>query len=61
MSHKAEQTKMYSVQCIGRSIQTNENEMEQFLGILIMMGVINYPQYRMYWSSETRIPLKQRR
>ncbi|XP_065062404.1 piggyBac transposable element-derived protein 2-like [Rhopilema esculentum] len=57
MSHVAEQTNLYSVQCIGRSIQTDEKEIEQFLGILIMMGVINYPQYRMYWSPETRIPL----
>ena len=57
MSHIAEQTNLYSVQSNGRSIQTDENEIEQLIGMMIMMGVISYPQYRMHWSPETRIPV----
>lgn len=52
----SEQTNLYSVQSSGKSIQTNVNEIEQFLGILTLMGVIKFPSYRMYWSPETRIP-----
>ena len=40
----------------GKSIQTNIQEMEQFLGIMVLMGIIKYPIYRMYWSPGTRIP-----
>ena len=29
--------------------------MEQYLGILVMMGIVKLPRYRMYWSTETRI------
>ena len=52
----SEQTDLYSVQTSGKNIQTNNNEIEQFIGILIMMGIVKYPSYRMYWSPETRIP-----
>ena len=50
------QTNLYSVQVNGSSVVTTQNEMEQFLGILILMGIIKYPQYRIYWSPGTRIP-----
>ena len=30
--------------------------MEQFLGMLVQMGVIKYPQYRMYWSPSKCAP-----
>ena len=56
ISHIVEQTNLYSVQVNGSSVVTTQNEMEQFLGILILMGIIKYPQYRMYWSPGTRIP-----
>ena len=52
----ADQTNLYSVQCTGKSINVNENEIEQYFGILILMSVIKLPQVRMYWSEETRIP-----
>ncbi len=51
-----EQTNLYSVQTSNRNINTNKNEIEQFLGILVMMGILKYPQYKMYWLPETRIP-----
>lgn len=56
ISHIVGQTNLYSVQVNGSCIVTAQNEMEQFLGILILMGIIKYPQYRMYWSPGTRIP-----
>ena len=54
ISHIVEQTNLYSVQVNGLSVVTTQNELEQFLGILILMGIIKYPQYRMYWSPGTR-------
>jgi hypothetical protein len=54
--HLAEQTNLYSVQQTGTSVNTNQLEIEQYLGLLIMMSVIKLPQVRMYWAKETRIP-----
>ena len=56
IKHIADQTNLYSVQCTGKSINVNENEIEQYFGILILMSVIKLPQVRRYWSEETRIP-----
>ena len=52
----AEQTNLYSVQNKGSSIETNPKEIEQFLGMHILMGVIKLPDYDMYWAVETRYP-----
>ena len=53
----ADQTNLYLVQCTGKSINVDENEIEQYFGILLLMFIIKLPQVRMYWSSEgTRIP-----
>ena len=49
-----DQTNLYSTQVTGKSIDTNILEMEQFIGILITMGIVKYPQYRMYWSQYTK-------
>ena len=51
-----EQTNLYSVQTTGTSICVDHNEMEMYLGMLVMMSVIKLPQIRMYWSKATRIP-----
>jgi len=48
------QTNLYSVQKSGKNIDTNVNEMEQFLGIHILSGIVRVPQYRMYWARESR-------
>lgn len=56
ISHIADQSNLYAVQTTGRSHNTNSNEIEQYIGILLMMGVIKLPQYRMHWSNGTRIP-----
>ena len=53
----AEQTNLYSVETTGKSVNTNKGEIEQFIGILVQMGIMKYPQYRMYWSPESRLTL----
>ena len=53
--HIADQTNLYSVQQTGDSIKTTKQEMEQYVGILMMMSIIQLPQVRMYWAPETRI------
>ena len=52
----AEQSNIYSVSKSGNSVNTNSQEMEQFLGVLIKMGIVKLPRYRMYWAQDTRIP-----
>lgn len=52
--HIAEQTNLYSVQVTGNSIKTDENEVRQFIGKLILMGIQKYLQYKMHWSQFTR-------
>ena len=51
-----EQTNLYSTQKTGYSVNTNHDEIEQFLGMNIMMGIIQLPSYAMYWSQKMRYP-----
>ena len=53
IEHIAEQTNMYALQQTGISLETDKDDMEQFIGILILMSVIKLPQIKMYWSKET--------
>ena len=53
----AEENNLYSFQTTGKSVKTNKEEIEKFTGILTQMGIMKYPQYRMYWSPETKLPL----
>ena len=48
------ETNLYSVQKSGTSIIVTKDEMEQFLGIQIMMGIVKMPRYQCYWAAETR-------
>ena len=56
IAHIVEQTILYSMQRSNKNVNTNSSEIEQFIGILLMMGIVKYPQYHMHWSPETRIP-----
>ena len=56
IDHLVEQTNLYSVQSRGTSIAVDHNEMEQYIGLLVMMSIIKLPQIRMYWAKETRLP-----
>ena len=51
------QTNHYAVLRRGSSINVTVDEIRKFIGISIYMGIIKFPQYRMYWSSEYRFPL----
>lgn len=53
----AYQTNHYSVLRKGASINVSPDEIKKFIGISIYMGIIKFPQYRMYWSTEYRYPL----
>ncbi|KAG0428288.1 hypothetical protein HPB47_024713, partial [Ixodes persulcatus] len=48
--HLAEQTNLYCVQKSGKSTKTDIDEMEQFVRIFLMTGLIPFPQYHFYWS-----------
>lgn len=48
------QTNIYSVEKLGKSLNTTPNEIEQFIGIHIMSGIVRTPAYRLYWASGTR-------
>lgn len=54
VQNMVQQTNLYSVQQRGNSINTTIAEMEQFLGIHILSGIIHMPSYRMYWADNTR-------
>ena len=48
------ETTLYSAQNSGTSITVTKDEMEQFLGIQMMMGIVKMPRYECYWATETR-------
>ena len=49
-----EQTNLYSVQQTGSSINTNKSEMEQFIGIQMLMSIVSLPAYYMYGAVYTK-------
>lgn len=50
----ANETNKYSVQKKGKSINTTSMEIEQFFGMLIYMGIMRLPEYRLHWSKHFR-------
>ena len=54
-SHIVEQTNTYAAQS-GSNFRTDVTEVEQYVGILVKMGLVNRPHYKMYWSKELRFP-----
>lgn len=49
-----DQTNLYSTQKTGTSVNTSVQEIEQFLGIHVMSGIVRVPSYKMYWQQSTR-------
>lgn len=49
-----EQSNLYCVQKTGSSLDTNINEIQQFLVIHLMAGIVKMPSYTMYWADATR-------
>ncbi|XP_041695160.1 piggyBac transposable element-derived protein 2 isoform X2 [Coregonus clupeaformis] len=56
IAHIAEQTNLYSVQQTGSAINTNSGEIEDFLSMLLYMGVFDFPTFVDYWHSDSRFP-----
>lgn len=56
MRNIAEQTNLYSLQKSKKSVEVDICEIEQFIGMLLLMGIYKMPSVRSYWSSATRYP-----
>ena len=52
--HIAHQTNLYGMQKECYSVGTSRDEIEQFIGMQMLMSVIKLPAYDMYWATETR-------
>ena len=51
-----EQSNLYSLQVNpNRPINISESEIRQFVGILLMTGIYDFPQQRSYWTNSTRV------
>lgn len=48
----AEETNKYSVEKDGRSVNTTPLEMDQLIGMLFYMGLVQMPNLRSYWESD---------
>ena len=51
-----ENTNLYSVQKCAKSIGTTTSEMATYIGMHVLMGVVNLPSYTNYWSTNLRYP-----
>lgn len=49
-----EQSTLYAHQKDGIILNSSIEEMEQFIGILLFMGLVKMPAIKMYWAAETR-------
>jgi len=45
----------YAIQS-GSNFRTSDTELEQYVGILVKMGLVSTPRYKMYWSRELHFP-----
>ena len=50
----AEQSNMYALMKNAPELKTTADEIEQFIGMHILMTVVRMPSYRMYWQETTR-------
>ena len=53
----AEQTNICSFQKTVSSLNTTAEEIEHFIEIQIYMSIIDFPNFCVYWSNETRYPI----
>ncbi|KAK3536845.1 hypothetical protein QTP86_027038 [Hemibagrus guttatus] len=52
--HNASESNLYSAQERGDPIKTSHEEIEDFLAVLLFMGVFNFPAMEDYWHLESR-------
>lgn len=57
IEHIAHHTNLYSAHELGDPIKTSPEEIEDFLSILLFMGVFNFPAMEDYWHHESRFDL----
>ena len=57
ISHIAQNTNLYSVQVLTKSIDTDDNEIQKFLAMLLFMGICHLPAVDDYWSVQLRYDL----
>ena len=51
-----ENTNLYSIQRTGIPINTNTEEIRTFIGMLTLLGIVQLPTYKLYWSKEMGYP-----
>ena len=52
-----EQTRLYAVQNHNTNFQISNDEIKQFLGVIMLMGIVQMPDFKMYWADGSRFPL----
>ena len=56
LSTIVENTNLYRVQKSGTLVNTTKDEISSFIGIHILMGIVQLPNYEAYWSRELQFP-----
>ncbi|KAK2711309.1 hypothetical protein QYM36_012484 [Artemia franciscana] len=56
ISSLVEETNRYALQQKSLELKYTCKEIEQFLGILLLMGIVKLPHMSMYWETATRYP-----
>uniref|UniRef100_A0A672L7S8 PiggyBac transposable element-derived protein domain-containing protein n=1 Tax=Sinocyclocheilus grahami TaxID=75366 RepID=A0A672L7S8_SINGR len=54
IQHVAHHTNLYSAQELGDPIKTSPEEIEDFLSMLLFMGVFKFPSLEDYWHNDSR-------
>lgn len=49
-----QETNLYSVQTTAASLNVTDSEIDQFIGVYLLMGLVQMPSVRNYWEKETR-------
>ena len=52
--HIADQTNLYAMQKDSTMVSTTKGEIEQFIGMQMLMAIVQLPTYEMYWANDTR-------
>lgn len=54
IEHISHHTNLYSAQKLGDPVKTSPEEIQDFLAILLYMGVFSFPSLEDYWHHESR-------
>ncbi|KAL1414058.1 hypothetical protein MTO96_012176 [Rhipicephalus appendiculatus] len=56
MNAVVRETNLYSTQTTAKSLNVTESELDQFVGLYLLMGLVQMPSVRSYWEHGTRFP-----